>query len=911
MKLSTTLLLALLTLSAHAHQFTVDPSEGFSGIQAAINDANDGDQIILTPGVYTGIPDQSINMLGKSITLRSQDPNDVAVVRTTILQCASDANQSTSAIRFQSEFVGTSTLSGLTITGGLTRPAIMCHTDSQVILDSCVIRDNYAHGLDCCEASLVLIDCVFQKNRATFGGAVLCDDSEVEMQDCVFIQNLARGEGGGIYLSSTNLRGVRCQWIGNLAISGAGLYMDYSTLLNLSNCLWSGNRALETGGGLMLDGGSVELTNCSLAGNVADEEGGAIVMGSDDLSMTNCIVAYNQDRDGLGRSITGTSSGRGGRSGRTTLGISPEDLLDLASISHCCLQLDPGETEAFVDANDIITDDPLFASIPDGGSDGWGDDPYTLSIDESLNDDYGDLHLRVDSPCINTGSSLTWSSLTGLDLDGGPRHMGADTDMGAYEFNQPTLKVTRPQGGEVWAAGSSQQLTWSSVGTDEPVDILFRSVPGGSWQSLATGVTNSGAYLWDLPIDLQSYNEQIRVTLTTPDPNQYIVDSAGFVVVLDQNGVETHSPWSTLAGNSQHTGQGMYKGPLSPVEAWDINIPGELYTSVTLGVEDRLHVASENGVLYTFSSTGQALWTIDINSPLLTAPTVGPDGSVYVGAQDGRLYALHHDGTLRWTWETEGFLYASATVSDTGTVYVAGLNGILYALSSNGSLLWSYQVPALDHIADALLASPALGVNGEVLIGSFYEPRLYALSPDEGTVLWSCLCADTNATLMSEKGSIFASPVVAPDGTIYQGLIDDPNLYAISPEGEIRWVAQTVQMETLQGGSVWSEPAVGSDRTLYYALDEDAYLRAISPEDGSLKWVTRLGTGDGFSLAVGADGMIYAAGDDGVLYVVNSDGQIAAELPIGNSLAYPVVGIDGVLILSDVTHGVRVYHDLF
>lgn len=177
----------------------------------------------------------------------------------------------------------------------------------------------------------------------------------------------------------------------------------------------------------------------------------------------------------------------------------------------------------------------------------------------------------------------------------------------------------------------------------------------------------------------------------------------------------------------------------------------------------------------------------------MTAPTVGPDGSVYVGGQDGRLYAFAYDGSPRWTWETGDFLYASATVSDAGAVYVAAQNGTLYALASNGTLLWSFQVPALDHIADAFLASPALGANGEVLVGSFYEPRLYALDSEDGTVLWSYLCADADASGMSDMGSIFASPVVAPDGTIYQGLVDDPNLYAISPDGDLLWIAQTVQ----------------------------------------------------------------------------------------------------------------------
>ena len=42
--------------------------------------------------------------------------------------------------------------------------------------------------------------------------------------------------------------------------------------------------------------------------------------------------------------------------------------------------------------------DPLFVLYPSGGSDGWGDDPATPSIDESANDNYGDLRLTTGSP---------------------------------------------------------------------------------------------------------------------------------------------------------------------------------------------------------------------------------------------------------------------------------------------------------------------------------------------------------------------------------------------------------------------------------------------------------------------------------------------------------------------------------
>ncbi|MGP1273339.1 MAG: GC-type dockerin domain-anchored protein [Phycisphaerales bacterium] len=90
----------------------------------------------------------------------------------------------------------------------------------------------------------------------------------------------------------------------------------------------------------------------------------------------------------------------------------------------------------------IINLDPLFIRPPSDGGDGWGDDPTTPDIDESLNDDFGDLRLRPGSPAIDRADA---SSIEpgALDLDGNPRAAddagipnaaGFTLDLGAYEF---------------------------------------------------------------------------------------------------------------------------------------------------------------------------------------------------------------------------------------------------------------------------------------------------------------------------------------------------------------------------------------------------------------------------------------------------------------------------------------------
>ena len=50
-------------------------------IQHAICDASDGDQIVVSPDRY----EEKISFAGKSVTVRSTDPNDPAVVESTVL----------------------------------------------------------------------------------------------------------------------------------------------------------------------------------------------------------------------------------------------------------------------------------------------------------------------------------------------------------------------------------------------------------------------------------------------------------------------------------------------------------------------------------------------------------------------------------------------------------------------------------------------------------------------------------------------------------------------------------------------------------------------------------------------------------------------------------------------------------
>jgi outer membrane protein assembly factor BamB len=366
---------------------------------------------------------------------------------------------------------------------------------------------------------------------------------------------------------------------------------------------------------------------------------------------------------------------------------------------------------------------------------------------------------------------------------------------------------------------------------------------------------------------------------------------------------------------------------------WQFEIDGAISASVTIGPNDTVYVPCEDGNLYALDANGMLLWSYEANSPLISSPTIGPDGTVYVGSKGGKLYAIDIEGNLRWTHSTDGFIYSSPAVSaDNNNIYVCSQDGKLYALAQDGSELWSFETAGFGVIDGAIFASPAIGADGTVYIGGLYDPNLYALDPNNGSVKWECN--------FPSEGWPFASPVIAADGTIYQVLLYDSNLYAIDPNdgntiwatnladivwevspswtrsysrwfepyyyedsgchflyGELVYVYHNPRYDDVSN-SGWSEPVLGPDGTIYVSFD-DAYLRAVEP-NGSIKWIRKIGSTMGFDLTVDSNGFIYAASDDSNLYVVNPQGLEVARFDSNDYwLSFPVISADNTVVFSD------------
>ena len=385
-------------------------------------------------------------------------------------------------------------------------------------------------------------------------------------------------------------------------------------------------------------------------------------------------------------------------------------------------------------------------------------------------------------------------------------------------------------------------------------------------------------------------------------------------ILLDNIRSAEGSEWKSLGGNFKRTALSENYGPEVGCVKWEFDTDGAVSASVTVGVDEKVHIGCEDGKVYTLDANGVLLWSYDANSPLLSSPTIGPDGTIYVGSESGRLYAVDVNGIFRWTHPTDGPIYSSAAVSaDGNSIYVCSQDGILYALEPNGSELWRFEMDGPAQLPSATFASPAIGIDGTIYIAGLYDPNLYALEPNDGSLKWSCSfefpVEPGNPNSEMKSGLPFASPVIGADGTIYQTLLYDSNLCAIEPNaGTIIWSVNLADptsgwfdanyAEDFGNAAGWSEPALGPDGTIYVSFD-DPYLRAVDP-NGSIKWVVPIGSVGGFTLGVGKGGLIYAAGDDGNLYVVDSNGCELARFQTDYWLNFPVIAADSTIIVCGI-----------
>ena len=106
------------------------------------------------------------------------------------------------------------------------------------------------------------------------------------------------------------------------------------------------------------------------------------------------------------------------------------------------------------------------------------------------------------------------------------------------------IKVTSPNGGEKWTAGSSQQITWDAAGITN-VKIEYTLNNGISWNTITASTPSTGFYTWNQVPNTLSTNCKIRISDATDsapsdESDQFFsIVPAPDIKVTSPNGGET------------------------------------------------------------------------------------------------------------------------------------------------------------------------------------------------------------------------------------------------------------------------------------------------------------------------------------------------------------------------------------
>jgi hypothetical protein len=257
-------------------------------------------------------------------------------------------------------------------------------------------------------------------NHADRGAGFYCSSAAAMFRNNAVVRNQA-SSGGGIYFANGRMATVtNCRIEGNTALADGGgvcIHMMASLWGQIATPPWSefngiadstivGNRALR-GGGICSESPFTFVRGVTIAGNIADSGGGFYYADMFSPSIGNVmvagsIVAFNSSGIYADYSWLLAFNCVYGNAGYNFYGMG-----------------NPTGTKG------NISGDPLFERVPAPGADGvWG----------TADDDYGDLHLREDSPCRNAGDPAFAAAAGETDLDGQPRVMADRVDIGADEF---------------------------------------------------------------------------------------------------------------------------------------------------------------------------------------------------------------------------------------------------------------------------------------------------------------------------------------------------------------------------------------------------------------------------------------------------------------------------------------------
>ena len=478
-------------------------------IQKAINNAEDGDEVVVAPGTYF----EKINFKGKAIWVRSSDGADVTTI---------DAEGNGSVVRCISGEDSLTVLEGFTITGGggtfngggmdidsssptvahctfignsATRGGGLANSFASPKIIECTFIDNaageYGGGMsNFFNSDPVLIGCTFEGNTAVYGGGgyAASSDSNGTLVECVFSNNYAAEQGGGAYAEMGSPVFDHCLFeMNHAAVSselggGGGAFAEYGDPA-FYGCDFVDNHTPAWGGGFLFGSAEPVLLDCEFLGNSAGK-GGGISSGYSAAYLVNCLFAENSADEWAGAyqshraapTILNCTFASNSAPDTGGLRIKQDPIEGTTTVANCVLfgnEDDSGDPQHA--QLSLLYADPDLISVDYSCIEGWTgliDGQGNIADDPTFVDPAGgNYRLGDGSSCIDAASNQLLPDEFQTDLDGNDRLVDNPfvEDTGILEYGDPGVA---DMGAYEWqSAGCACDL--NADGTVDVLDLLL------------------------------------------------------------------------------------------------------------------------------------------------------------------------------------------------------------------------------------------------------------------------------------------------------------------------------------------------------------------------------------------------------------------------------------------------------
>lgn len=250
-------------------------------------------------------------------------------------------------------------------------------------------------------------------------------------------------------------------------------------------------------------------------------------------------------------------------------------------------------------------------------------------------------------------------------------------------------------------------------------------------------------------------------------------------------------------------------------------------SGIVVDVNDSIYIGGDWHGLYSLDSDGNLRWTTDVGE-CHSGHAIGKTNTVvyYHDVGFGLREVQLANGNVNWVHSDVfvGSYGTGVSIASDGTIYY-GSSGYFFAVNPDGSEKWNYSVNGY------VGSNNAIGSNGNIWFVDRLNPSVVIVVKPDGTLVWEY----TLSYWGGGAGWAATGLALDSDDIVYVGCYDN-RLYAINPDGTLRWTYMT-------GGDVNSGIAFSPDESVIYFGSDDGYLYAITegytyqPSYGIYGWV--------------------------------------------------------------------------